>query len=39
MQQVSDAAKINKNFVYIKVVNTQGKYKRSIMRSDNPGRV
>ena len=37
MKQVSGAAKSNKNSAYIKVVNTQGKYKHIIMRSDNPG--
>ena len=39
VQQVCCAARINKDFVYIKIINTQGKYKRIIMRSDDPGRV
>ena len=39
MQQISCAARINKNSVHIKNVNTQSKYKYIIMRSDDPGRV
>ena len=39
MQQISCAARINKNSVHIKIANTQSKYKRIIMRSDDPGRV
>ena len=33
MQQISCAVRINKDSVYIKIVNTQGKYKCIIMRS------
>ena len=39
MQQISCAAKIDKNSVHIKIVNTQSKYKRIIMRSDDPSQV
>ena len=33
------AARINKDSMHIKIVITQSKYKRIIMRSDDPGRV
>ena len=39
MPQFSSAARINKDFVHIKIVNTQGKYKCIIMGSNDPGRV
>ena len=39
MQQIECAARINKNSVHIKIVNTQSKYKCIIMRNDDPGRV
>ena len=39
VQQFSRTARINKDSVHIKVVNTQGEYKRIIMGSDNPSRV
>ena len=39
VQQISRAAKINKDYVHIKIVNTQSKYKRIIMRSAIPSRV
>ena len=39
MQQISRAARINKDSVHIKIVNTQSKYKRIIMRSDDPSQV
>ena len=39
MQQIDCAARINKNLVHIKIVNTQSKYKCIVMRSDDPGRV
>ena len=38
VQKFSRAARINKDSVHIKVVNTQGEYKRIIMGSDDPGR-
>ena len=37
MQQIGCAARINKDSVHIKIVNTKSKYKCIIMRSDNPG--
>ena len=39
MQQISRVSRINKDSVHIKIVNTQSKYKRIIIRSDDPGRV
>ena len=39
VQQVSCAARINKDSMHIKIINTQGKYKRIIMMSDDLGRV
>ena len=39
MQKFSRVARINKDSMHIKVVNTQGEYKRIIMGSDDPGRV
>ena len=39
MQQFSHAARINKDSMHIKVVNTQGEYKRIIMGNDDPSRV
>ena len=39
MQQISYAAKINKNSVHVKIVNTRSMYKCIIMRSNDPGRV
>ena len=39
IQQISCAAKINKNSMHIKIVNTQSKYKSIIMMSDDPGQV
>ena len=39
VHQFSRTAQINKDYVHIKVVNTQGEYKRIIMGSDDPGRV
>ena len=39
VQQISRIARINKDSVHIKIVNTQSKYKRIIMRSDDLGRV
>ena len=39
VQQVSCAARINKDSVHIKIVNTESKYKHIIMRSDDPSRV
>ena len=37
MQQFNRAARINKDSVHIKIVNTQGKYKCIIMGSDDSG--
>ena len=39
MQQICYAAKIYKNSVHVKIVNTQNKYKCIIMRGDDPGRL
>ena len=39
MQQINRIARINKDSVHIKIVNTQSKYKCVIMRSDDLGRV
>ena len=39
MQQISRPARINKDSMHIKIVNTQSKYKGVIMRSDDLGRV
>ena len=39
VQQVSRTARINKDSTHIKIMNTQSKYKRIIMRSDDPSRV
>ena len=39
MQEISRVFRINKDSVHIKIVNTQGKYKRIIIRSDDPSRV